>query len=209
MYNDSIHEEKYLGKTIKLFLDEASESPRDWDNLCTLLGVHQRLNIFDEEMPTAGQSGSLEEDFFAYIYDYLEGHDKSWDMLTPKQAERAGNGIRRRYVFTPYSAYTKGGCILRVGYAHGWDCGVVGMMFCSRDDIKKAGLQTAKQAMKIMEAELDEFSQYCNGEVYCYEITDESGEDVESCGGFLGMDYALVEARSVIKAKLSQLELEV
>lgn len=50
-----------------------------------------------------------------------------------------------------------------------------------------------------MEAEIDEYSKWANGECYGYGITDRNGEHVDSCWGFIGNIYAEQEARDAVR----------
>lgn len=192
-----LHEEKRNGKTIQIGYDEFAnmDSPRDWDNLGTLAGYMRRQEPYDHAL--AG-SGDLEEDFLRHIFEDVEQRDGYFDDLTEKQLNRFANSVKRRYVFFPYSAYTKGGCILRRGVASGWDCGLVGISYVSREKMRAEGIRTYKLAEKIMEGELETFSAWCNGEVYDYHVLEDE-DVVDSCGGFYSEEEALAEARMCCK----------
>jgi hypothetical protein len=44
----TVHTEEFQGKTIKVSYDEDAESPRDWDNLGTMVCFHRRYNLGDD-----------------------------------------------------------------------------------------------------------------------------------------------------------------
>jgi hypothetical protein len=57
---------------------------------------------------------------------------------------------------------------------------------------------TERKIRKVKEsltAALDEYSKWLNGECYQYVVEDAEGSSVGGCGGFIGMDYMLEEAR--------------
>lgn len=189
---DIIHTEKRNGYTINIMPDDTPDNPRDWDNIGTLVGAHRRMNIFDTELDA--RTGNLWLDFLYHIWEEVEQRDGYLDDLTEKQLERFSNSVKRRYVSFPYSAYTKGGCRLTRGVSSGWDSGLVGISYVSRERMREQGLRTYKQAEAAMEAELKTFSQYCNGEVYRFEVL-KNDELVNACGGYFGEEHALAEAR--------------
>ena len=45
---------------------------------------------------------------------------------------------------------------------------------------------------------METYSQYLEGDVYCFTVEDADGETVESCGGFYGMESAKDEVNSQI-----------
>jgi hypothetical protein len=54
------------------------------------------------------------------------------------------------------------------------------------------------------------YTQWCNGEVYGYEVEvvtacghcgSEQAEPIDSCWGFYGLDYALSEARAAVPSR--------
>lgn len=69
---------------------------------------------------------------------------------------------------------------------------------------KKEGVETAKaHFIKDSNGVLDEYSNWCNGEVYGYSVTvfDRKGQELnnDECWGFIGHKYAELEKKSVEK----------
>lgn len=69
---------------------------------------------------------------------------------------------------------------------------------------KKEGVEAAKSHfIKDSNSVLDEYSNWCNGEVYGYSVTifDKKGEEIncDECWGFIGQKYAEEEKKSVEK----------
>ena len=42
---------------------------------------------------------------------------------------------------------------------------------------------------KMMQAEVEDYSNYINGSVYGYVLEDNDGEELDSCWGFYGFDW--------------------
>jgi len=58
----------------------------------------------------------------------------------------------------------------------------------SPDDM---GAKSYKDREKDAEAFLQEYTNWCNGQCFCYCIRDEKGEAIDFCGGYIGHDYLL------------------
>lgn len=55
-----------------------------------------------------------------------------------------------------------------------------------------------------MEAEIDEYSKWADGECFGYVITDRNGDDVDSCWGFIGREYAEAEVLRELEGRPPQ-----
>lgn len=56
------------------------------------------------------------------------------------------------------------------------------------------------KALKVLKAEIEELDQYIQGDVYGYQVFDPSGEVVDSCWGYYGdADYCLQEGESFVE----------
>jgi len=84
-----------------------------------------------------------------------------------------------------------------------WDSGQIGYIFVSYEDIiKEYGKLDIERATKVLEYEVEEYSQYLNGECYgyiIYEKDKDSQDHLESCFGFIGRDYVEEEAKYILK----------
>lgn len=82
------------------------------------------------------------------------------------------------------------------------DHGHIGFVFLTREEILDTWggkILTAKRktnAIAYLKAVVDEYGQYLDGEVYGYVITDHDEEEVDSCWGFIGYNYAIEEAKA-------------
>ena len=92
------------------------------------------------------------------------------------------------------NAYIHSGIALSLGNSYPFDCqwdsGFFGVLLVE----KAAGIPE-----KSVESFIENYGQYLNGEVYYYSITDDQGEIVDSCGGFIGYDHVEIEANDSLK----------
>ena len=114
----------------------------------------------------------------------------------------------KEMVYLPVYAYIHGGTVLNTsGFSCPWDSGMSGIIAISKEAIRTE-YRTKRITKKILDrvksclrGEVETYSKYLNGEVYGFEIRDESGEIVESCYGF----YSEADAESEGKAVLDYL----
>ncbi len=66
-----------------------------------------------------------------------------------------------------------------------WDSGQVGIIYISYSDIEKNKI-TEKQAIEIMNGEVETYDNYLTGNVYGYEVIDKNDKDIDSCWGYYG-----------------------
>lgn len=164
--------------TIDIFPDENAESPREWDNLGTILYLSSSRYILGDE------GVSLEE-----IEEITEREDV---LCLPVYAYiHSGVTINTRGFHCPWDSGQSG--IIYVTHER---------------IIKEYGElteETKEKALKVLRAEIENYDQYLRGDVYGYIISEkktcdldhEHKEHVDSCWGFFGAEYAMQEARSV------------
>jgi len=75
-----------------------------------------------------------------------------------------------------------------------WDSGQVGIIFCSKEKYKQEGV-SEEQCINRLKAEVATYNQYLQGDVWGYVIKDPEGDELDSCWGIYGEEYALKEAR--------------
>ena len=93
----------------------------------------------------------------------------------------------------------------------------MGFIYISKEKAKKefGGKVTEKRLVKLLEAEVEAYDDYLNGNVYGYRILKEQKpcskckvtpkpKQVDSCWGFIGdSDYALQEAKEAVDGMVS------
>jgi hypothetical protein len=194
---DDVHSEVYKGYTIKIWSDSDSESPRDWDNLGTMLCFHGRYTLGDKDP----------------VYQARE--QSSWQELADKLVKE-----QHAAVLLPLYLFDHGGITMSTGkFSCPWDSGQVGFIYVTREKLLKefGGKRVSKdmiaKAEKMLEGEVETYDHYLRGNVYGYTTYagegDDLGDSSDSCGGFIG-DYdneeygPLQEAKSAIDGEIER-----
>lgn len=183
---------KYKSYQININYDECIESPREWDNLGKIIAWHKRYNLSDKNI----------EEQYIYSKDCklkdLVNYCNNWEEVE----EVIKKELNIKFIY-PLFLYDHSYLSLKT-YRHGqhsaWDCGQVGFIYITKEDYKK--IETKKSSKrqycdKIIESELEIYTQYLNGECYCFNIKDEE-ETIDSCGGFYSVNDAIEYAKEEI-----------
>lgn len=178
----AVMSEKVNGYTVEVTYDMDPESPREWDNACRLVMSHNRYRFPNE----------ADVDFDAY---------DGWD-----EVEKALRSKHRAHLIVPVYMYDHSGLAFRAGRGFGdvdsgrWDWGQVGFAYLTKSDLRREwgkDQEREQKALASIEAELDAYESFVNGNVYCFSVEDEDGNLIESCAGFYDMDDALKEGKSI------------
>jgi len=159
---------------IKIFYDSDPESPREWDNVGTMICSHRNYTLGDEQ----------------FHADDYEG----WDDLKQYLIKE-----RKAVIVLPLGLYDHSGITMYVGDTHDrWDGGQVGFIYCTQEDIDREWNGDDEQAEKYLRGEVSTYDQYLTGDVYGISVTNpRNGEELENCWGFFGLKYAKEEAESI------------
>jgi hypothetical protein len=171
------------GYKAEIITDEEPQDPRDNDNMGKMVCFHRRYNLGDKtDLKSEGFNG----------WDALEAYlRKELDAL----------------IVMPLYLYDHSGITMNVsGFSCPWDSGQVGFIYASRKAIKdnyclKRNITKATiyKATKRLLAEVEEYDQFIKGDVYGIRITKNGqDEELDSCWGFFGLDYAEKEATSML-----------
>ena len=173
------------GKTVRIVWDPDPESPREWDNLGTMVCWHRRYNLGDK---------SASEQF-----------------RTPQEFdERPGQSSSD--VVLPLFLYDHSGLHMKVGSFQGllpqghaeFDSMQVGYIFVTAEKLrseygwKKITAKRHAEAIKYLEAEVSTYDDFLSGQVYGYEVEDAEGDLVDSCYGIYGLAAAREEAERAV-----------
>lgn len=168
-------------RLLRVVQDDCSDSPRDWDNLGTMVCFHSRYNLGDK-------------DHGIDFYDYY-----SWDELE--------KGICKKHdvaVILPLYMYDHSGITIstkhKYPYNDRWDAGRIGFIFISKEKVKKE-YSVKKMSKKLLEriktyleGEVETYDTYLRGDVYGFQLIQketcdkgcEHEEIIDSCYGFYG-----------------------
>ncbi|MEA2037082.1 MAG: hypothetical protein U9O94_06210 [Nanoarchaeota archaeon] len=193
--------------TLEIKPCECFESPREWDNLGTVVASHGKYSMSDEgeSNPYWGEIGSMIQDFIAYIYNRdCYGAYPSCDELDNENVmERF---VDNNYIYLPIYMYEHSSIALNTtGFSCKWDSGLLGYIYVSKKkirewfSIKNITKKIRKQVLIQLVHEIEAYSNYCNGELYRYIVKDETGEVIDDCGGFFTEENAESEGKRCIQ----------
>lgn len=177
------HEERIGNYVIRIYPDTSPESPRNWDNIGTMVCFHKRYDLGDEN-------------------DYCSSNYDSWE-------EMKGDIIEKENVHTilPLYLYDHSGITMSTSsFNDRWDSGQVGWIFVSKDKVRKESLDETKIEQYLID-EVKTYDQYLTGDVYGYRISKvtpcelghEHEEELDSCWGFYGEEECISEAKGIVE----------
>ena len=153
------------GYKIRIEQDMEGQSPDEWGNGDVFLVANHR----DFTVKRDG----FEADVFHHHLDEKDGPPRAW---------------RGDHHYLPLYAYIHSGVALSLGregqFSCRWDSCQVGWVIVNKSDISEGLRGKAAQAL------VDEWNQYLSGDVWWVQISDRRGDEIESCGGFYGLDRA-------------------
>jgi len=114
------------------------------------------------------------------------------------------------YIGIPVFAYVHGSVAIQAAHTNPfhcqWDSGRSGWAYMTKAEVRsffgvrRITKRVKEQALSLMRSCVEEYSAYLNGEVYGFIIRDTStGEAVDSCWGYYGMDDVKSEAMLALK----------
>jgi len=170
------------GNLVVIHADYDCESPREWNELSKFYTWHPHYCSPDGETAPSMESLADELDI---DYDYEIG---LFDLI---------KGINDKGgVALPVSMYDHSGVVYRTGSPTQfpdwqWDAGYVGLIYMTAEQVAEhyAGQapENAKAAArKALEKQVDVYSEWANGNCWYYVTYDKFGEQLDSCGGFIG-----------------------
>ena len=154
--------------TVEVIHDDDPQNPRkDWDHFSVFVGWHGRYTVGDEQP---------------------NQDPEEWWKETGKKIQKEGGVILPVYMMDHGSvSYSTG------AFGCPWDSGQVGYIYATAEEIRKnwnckrITKKRREQVQRMLEGEIETYSQWANGDVWGYTIT--GGEhDGDSCWGFYGDD---------------------
>ena len=168
---------------LKIEQDTNPYSPREDDNLGTMVCFHKRYELGDKT-------------------DYRSEDYDSWEELKEGIIKNEGEVI-----ILPLYLYDHSGITISTSpFGCNWDSGRIGFIFMSKHKIKKEEIDETKVEQYLID-EVKVYDQYLTGDVWGYNVYEvsicdkghEHKELVESCYGFYGHDECESEGHSVIQ----------
>ena len=184
----------------ELVYDPDATNPREWDNLGTILIA-----------PNKSHWVASPDDVIDTSIPLGKNPHEHWENIRREQLKIKKSDIAIAY---PITKYEHGGISLSLGYKSGWDCGVVGFIYVTKEqirkyyDVKRITKSILEHAKNRPQSELDTLTSWLNGEVYGwkikeYALTDDGldWEEVDtpySCWGYLDQEQALDDMKDAL-----------
>jgi len=192
--------------TVELIHDCDPESPREWDNLGTMVCAHRRYDLGDQD----GAHRALK-----IIYEHLSDSqldEMDFDASHVPDIEQALEMTGQAILLPLYLFDHSGITMSTKRFSCPWDSGKVGFIFVSkaqaRSEFSWKRLSAARLAKlnTHLEGEVEVYDQYLRGDVWGFKVTE--GDQEDSCWGFFGddpltngiFDYLSDNARALIQA---------
>ena len=174
---------------IEIFQDESPDSPREWDNLGTMVCFHRSYNLGDK-------------------HDYRHSDYDGWEEMEKAIIKNENVGVILPLYLYEHSGIT----ISTTPFACSWDSGQIGFIFISKDKmLKEYGGKIVTQKLKervegYLKGEVETYDQYLTGDVYGYKVYEisvcdhghEHRENTDCCWGWYGEDSCMEEAESIV-----------
>jgi len=182
-----VYEEKTLADclTIKVVTDENPHNPREWGNAATLVCWSRRYTLGDEQPDT---------DPSEWLDEYKAANPDALIM--------------------PIYKYEHSGIALSTAsFDCRWDSGQVGYAVMSAakialgwplSDMHPTPEAQRAAAAACIEAEIETYSAYLNGDVYGYQVLDSEGKLQTSCYGFYSTEEAMAAGEDEAQALLPE-----
>lgn len=165
---------------LDIVLDECPDSPREWDNLTTMVCFHKRYRLGD-------------------MHDYRCEDYENWEELREAIVKNEDP-----LVILPLYMYDHSGITISTApFSCPWDSGQIGFVFVpkvqARENfmVKRISKKIRERCEEVMIAEVKEYDQYLRGDIYGFvlykrEHCDKCHRDedvlLDSCYGFYGYD---------------------
>jgi hypothetical protein len=152
------------GLTVKIHPDTDPSSPREWDNVGTILYTSSRYNLGDKQVSSEEIKAIFEDknNICLPVYAYIHGD-----------------------ITLNTTGFT---CPWDSG-----QCGIIYVSKeKARKEFGRLTKKTMAKVLDNLKSEIKTFDQFLRGEVYGYTLEDSEGNEKDSCWGFLG--YSSPEA---------------
>lgn len=166
----------YRGFKIKIYQDDMqNESPDDWGNEDVfLVGYHRDF--------TVERKNILSKDIAVDTYRVLRNEQEITECDNP---ERVTELIHDYWIFG-LEAYIHSGVRLALSYEGNfcdrrWDVSQLGLVL-----VRKKECRLSKTAIKRARGLIETWNDYLSGNIYGFQVEDDTEDDIDSCWGFYG-----------------------
>ena len=172
---------------VKVIQDSDPSSPREDDNLGTMVCFHNRYDLGDK-------------------HDYSHKDYDGWKEMLKGIDKREDACIILPLFLLDHSGIT----MSTKDFNDRWDSGQVGYIFVSKKkvreeySVKRITKAIAEKACSVLEAEVETYDQYLRGDVYGFEIwklgkkSGKEKEMIDSCWGYYGEEECMKEGEACV-----------
>lgn len=162
----NIFEAKEGNVTLMIYRDDMDESPRQWDNISTMICWHKQYNLGDK-----------------HSYDNPSDFQNEWNDK---------NAIILPLYLYDHSGIT----ISTNPFSCPWDSGQVGYVYVSKENVRndmhpiveRISKKRRQRAINLLKSEVKTYDMYLTGEVFGFQV-EQDGEFIDGCGGFYGDNW--------------------
>ena len=215
MHNNDVETIEYKGCTIRIVPNDSPESPREWDNLGTMICSHRNYNLGDEQIKCSGKEYLRDKAAqITTVYEQtrdleirtntalrrVDAWDHAWyrglqDSHATRLEKILDKAIDEHFIILPLYLMDHSGLSISTGsFSCPWDSGRVGSIYCpmakARKEYKGTDIEIRKQAIECMQGEVATYDSYLRGDVVGYIAEDPDEEQIASCWGFYPDDSA-------------------
>ena len=184
----------------ELIYDQHADNPRDCDNLGTILIAHNKAHWIANRDSAVDTSIPLGNSPYEH-----------WDNIRREQLNLKKSDIAIAY---PITKYEHGAISLSLGYTQGWDYGVVGFVYVTKETLRKEyGVKRITKSIieyaeNRLQEELDMLTAWLNGDCYGWQIKEyaltddgldwEEVDTLDACWGYLDQDQAIDDMKDAL-----------
>lgn len=174
-----------------IWTDTDGESPRDWDNLSTLIAGGWKVQHL------ADQNAKSELlDAIRSSKQYNDNMERDYDLSHVPTLVDLADKLGLLATRLPLYAYIHSGeTIATTPFDCRWDSGQYGEAFVTKEKarsefgVKRISKKMVEKLNSIIESEVATLDQYLQNDVYGFTVFNDDGEITDSCGGFYGTDW--------------------
>lgn len=195
------YEEKFqfAGCTIRIIQDSDAPNPRDYyDHLGKMVLFDSREYRSRNEWKHSDSMRDFESALRSLAW-FCTRSDAMEDEYRVSM-EHVFRCVNKHYVIIPVDRDRYSGLSSRGATVNEYDDHCDGFVFFPVADLQGEGIDR-ERAVKILEGEIEEYSSWATGDCYGYVIEDENGDELNSCWGFYGQDYAIESAKESAKSQ--------
>ena len=163
-------------KLLRIVQDDSPESPREWDNLGTMICFHRDYNLGDKH------DFKTPDEFHGWYKEY----EKDTAVILPLYLyDHSGITISTKNTY-PYNDR--------------WDAGQVGYIYVTKEKVRKEysvkiiSKKLLKKVTTYLEREVETYDTYLRGDVYGFQLIEketcnkgcEHEKIIDSCYGYYG-----------------------